>query len=245
MREQRAFGFPGTLVRALRHRLCRGIAARDFDQFGRVQQLVGEFLDLVGERRGPEQVLPFGGGGQQRHDPLDVRDEAHVEHPVRLVEDEDLDMRQVDAFLFDVIEQAARGGDEDLDAGAHDGKLLLDIDAAEDAGRAQSCVLAVNLDLFLDLDRELTRRRQDQCTHRMPGGRRTDIRLGLQTVQDGKSKPGRLAGTRLGAAHDVASCHYHRDCLRLDRRGRGVTALGHGPQNLRAQAELDKARNTH
>src|SRR4029078_2890355 len=119
-----------------------------------------------------KQILPFHAGRQQRHDPLDVRDETHVEHPVRFVENDYLDMRQIDALLLDVVEQAAWRGDEDLDAGADDGQLLLDVDAAEYAGRAKTGVLAVDLDLILDLDRQLARRREDQCTHRMPRGRR-------------------------------------------------------------------------
>ncbi len=54
--------------------------------------------------------------GQQLDDPLDVGQEAHVEHPVGLVEDEDLDLAEVGDLLADEVEQAARRGDEDLDA---------------------------------------------------------------------------------------------------------------------------------
>jgi len=35
---------------------------------------------------------------------------AHIEHPVSLVEHERLQMRQIDGFLIDMIEQAARAG---------------------------------------------------------------------------------------------------------------------------------------
>ena len=44
----------------------------------------------------------------------DVVDEAHVEHPVGLVEDEDLDRAEVDGALADVVEQSAGRGDDDL-----------------------------------------------------------------------------------------------------------------------------------
>ena len=37
----------------------------------------------------------------------DVADEAHVEHAIGLVEDEDLDARQVDRALGDVVEEPA------------------------------------------------------------------------------------------------------------------------------------------
>ena len=55
---------------------------------------------------------------QQLEDAPDVRQEAHVEHPVRLVEHEDLDLAEVDVPLADVVEQAAGRGDEDLDPAA-------------------------------------------------------------------------------------------------------------------------------
>ena len=110
----------GTLVDALLDRFGRGVAARDLDELRLVQELVGELLDLGGERRREQQVLPLRGGRHQRHDALDVGDEPHVEHAVGFVEHEDLDLRQVDAALLDVVEQAARRRDEDFDAGAHD-----------------------------------------------------------------------------------------------------------------------------
>ena len=47
---------------------------------------------------------------------LDVADEAHVEHPVRLVEHENLDVRQVDGALLVMVEQTARRGDQNVDA---------------------------------------------------------------------------------------------------------------------------------
>src|SRR6478672_7056609 len=53
-------------VRALRNGFGGGVAACDLDQPRRVEQLVGESLDLVGERCGKEQILPL--RRQQRHD---------------------------------------------------------------------------------------------------------------------------------------------------------------------------------
>ena len=90
------------------------VAARDLDRNRRAQNLVGEPFDLVGERRGEQQVLPL--RGQQRDDALDVGHEAHVQHAIGFVEHENFHARQVDGFLLHVIEQAAGRGDEDLDA---------------------------------------------------------------------------------------------------------------------------------
>ena len=49
--------------------------------------------DLVREGRREEQVLAL---RQQREDLLDVANEAHVEHAVGFVEDQDLDARQIE-----------------------------------------------------------------------------------------------------------------------------------------------------
>ena len=132
--------------------------------------------------------------------------------------------------------------DEDLDAAADDGQLLLDVDAAEHARRAQARVLAVLAQRLLDLDGELARGGEDQRTHGMTRGRGARIRVLRQLLEDGEAEAGRLAGAGLGAAHDVAAGEDFGDRLRLDRRGRGVTGLGDGPQDLGPQAELFKAR---
>ena len=51
---------------------------------------------------------------QARDDPVDLRLEAHVEHPVGLVEDEDPDAVELDRLAVDEILQAAGRGDEDV-----------------------------------------------------------------------------------------------------------------------------------
>jgi hypothetical protein len=83
---------------------------------GSGQQAVRQATDLGGERRREEQVLTS--RRQKVEDLADVPDEAHVEHAVRLVEDEHLDPRQVDGALGRVVEQTAGRGDHDVRTGA-------------------------------------------------------------------------------------------------------------------------------
>ena len=72
-----------------------------------------------------------------RDDPVDGRAEAHVEHPVGLVEDEDLDVGERDrAAREQVLEAAGRGHDEVGGAGVLD--LLVEADAAVDGGDVQA-----------------------------------------------------------------------------------------------------------
>ena len=62
--------------------------------------------------RGEEQRLLA--GRQAGDDPLEVGQEAHVEHAVGLVEDEGVQMVEAGLVLPHVVEQPAGGGDEQL-----------------------------------------------------------------------------------------------------------------------------------
>ena len=100
--------------------------------------------------------------GQLRDDLPHVVDEAHVEHPVGLVEHEDFDAGEVERAAPDVVEQAARRGDDDVDAALERLELRPHPDAAEDGDAAEAGVLAVRADGRFDLDRELPRRGDDE-----------------------------------------------------------------------------------
>jgi hypothetical protein len=49
---------------------------------------------------------------QYRKDASDVTDKAHVEHAVGFVEHQNFDVREVDAALLDMIQQATGGSDQ-------------------------------------------------------------------------------------------------------------------------------------
>jgi hypothetical protein len=59
-----------------------------------------------------EHGLPL--PGEPRDDPVDLGLEAHVEHPVGLVENEDAHAVERDDLAFDEVLQAARRRDEDV-----------------------------------------------------------------------------------------------------------------------------------
>ena len=158
--EQLALALAVDHVDDLGDELGRRVARRDLDGGRVVEQAVGEAPDLVRERRREEQVLAL--RRQDREDLADVADEAHVEHPVGLVEDEDLDPREVDGPLAEVVEQAARRRDDDLGTGAQRADLRIEADAAVDGRRADGVLGAVGPDALLDLERELAGRGEDQ-----------------------------------------------------------------------------------
>ena len=87
----------------------------------------------------------------RRRDALDVRPEAHVEHAVGLVEDERVDLVEEDVALAQHVEQAARGGDEQVDAAARPAWPAVVGHAAEDGGDGAPAVGAERLADLLDL----------------------------------------------------------------------------------------------
>ncbi len=114
------------LLRDLRRR--RALAG-DLDLDRVLQQARREFLDLGRKGRGEQQVLTR--RRQHREHAPDVADEAHVEHAIRFVEHQHLDLRQIHGALLHVIQQTARCGDEDVDAALQSFDLRMDAYAAE------------------------------------------------------------------------------------------------------------------
>ncbi|KKW30390.1 MAG: hypothetical protein UY75_C0034G0010, partial [Parcubacteria group bacterium GW2011_GWC2_52_8c] len=173
---------------------------------------------------------------QQAEDAADVVDEAHVEHAVGLVEHQDFDRAQVDGSLLHVVEQAARGGDDDVHAAAQLVDLRADADAAENHRGAQPQVLAVGAHAVLHLRRELAGRHQDQCPHGMAGRRRACRILvtGVmrEQMQHGQREARGLAGAGLGGSDQIATGEHQGNGLRLDGGGLGIALLGDSAEQL-------------
>ena len=85
-----------------------------FDARRIFQQTVGEACDFLRHGGREEQVLAL--GRQHADDACGCVDEAQIEHLVDFVEHEDLDLGKVDSAPLDQIDEAARRGDEDVDA---------------------------------------------------------------------------------------------------------------------------------
>ena len=114
----------------------------NFDAHRIVQEGFGQPRDL--RRHGGREEQRLAREGHQLADALDVGDEAHVEHAVGLVDDEDLDAGQEQLAAIEEVEQASRRGDEHVGA-AHDfGFLVAESDAADQEGDVQFVICAVN-----------------------------------------------------------------------------------------------------
>ena len=142
--------------------------------------------------------------GKQGQDALHVGPEAHVEHAVGLVEDEHLDVREVAVALAAQVEQAARGGDEHVDAAAKRLGLRLVADAAVDDGDAVLGELGGLAGDAVDLQRELAGGGDDQraracCRRRCAGAAAARTRRSCR-CRSARSRRRRLPATMAGMA---------------------------------------------
>ena len=227
--QQLALALAVDRVDDLRHERRGGVARRDLDRRRLVQEAAGERPDLLGERRREQQVLAA--GGQDVEDAADVADEAHVEHAIGLVEDEDLDRREVDRPLADMIEQATGRGDDEVDPAPERVGLRRKADAAVDRGGADAPVATVDADALLDLERELAGRGEDEGADRPAAGARIDVRW-AQALEQRQHEGRRLAGAGLGVGHEVTAGEDERDRLGLDGGGLGVALVRDGAEEL-------------
>jgi hypothetical protein len=189
-----------------------GAGSRELHHLRIAQQGVGEPPDLGRHRRGEEQVLTL--RRQLRQDAPQIGQEAHVEHVVRLVEDEGLHVAEAERALVDQVEEAARAADDDLRVPAQRLRLSVGRDATEDGDDLEPGEAREGADLRIDLCGELARGRQHE------GARSASPLSRLpQAVQQGQGEGGRLAGAGLGEAQHVTAGERRGNRLDLDRSG--------------------------
>ena len=123
-------GVGGREFELLRDGLGRGGRCRHADLLGVAQELLGELLNL--RRHGCREEQRLARGRQKLADALDIGDEAHVEHAVRLVDDEVIDRAHKQFAAPEMIEQAAGRRDQDVGAAFELALLVIEGDAANE-----------------------------------------------------------------------------------------------------------------
>jgi hypothetical protein len=221
-----------------RARCLRAAADLDHDWFAQV--LPGQGLDFGRHRRAEEQRLTV--FGNLADDAIELRREPHVEHAIRFVEHENLEVVEHDVLSFHVIQQATRCGNDDIDALTQRLGLGLDPDTAIDRHDSQIGVLPVLAETLLDLGRKLTSRGEDQHSDAM------EVlpiciceRSADEIVNDRQGKPCCLTSSRLCEPDQVSSRQRQRDCLLLNWSGVRVPGVAHCLQNVRGKVQLGEA----
>ena len=171
---------------------------------------------------------------RRRGDLVDRLGKAHVEHPVGLVQHQDLQPRQVEAAALQMVDQPARGGDDQVDRGRQQPLLFGIGHAAENRPAADAQVLAVAAHGVGDLVGQLPGRGQHQDTRpAAAAGRR-----GAEPLQRRQNEGRGLAGPGLGGGGQIAARQDQGDGPGLDRGRGGVAAFGDGFENVRGKRQF-------
>jgi len=191
---------------------------------------VDEVAHALGHGGAEEERLALARGWAPLEDPLDVVDEAHVQHAVGLVQDEEPDVADVqEATAHEVHDAPGRAHDHGC-AFAEFLDLGLELGAAVDGGDDDLEVLADLLGLVRHLLREFPGRAKDERLH--------VLLVVVQALQDGDHERRGLAAPRLGLADHVRARQGKGDRLELDLGGLREAHARQGIQNLLLQGPL-------
>ena len=162
---------------------------------------------------------------------VDGGPEAHVEHAVGLVEDEDAKPHQRDGAARDQVLETAGGGDEDVGP-TPCGDLWAEADAAVDGGNLQAPCLGEGGELVDDLPRELPGGSEDESLRALV--------LRLDQVDKRDAEGERLARTGRRLDEEVVTRERVADDHLLYGERTGDRARGKGVDHLFRGAEIGK-----
>ena len=217
----------------------------NLNPLGIVQDPLGQFRNFLRHRGREEQgLLVF---GQQLDDLANGGQEAHVEHPVRFVQDEDFHSSQVDETLLTQVFQPSRRCDQDVDSTLQSVNLWVLADSTDNDGMSQSGMATVSSQAVADLDRQLASGGQNQTANAAECSATILIRCGSsgwvlhQSVQHRQRKCSGLAGSGLCTTQKVASSHRSRYRSSLNRCRCFVSLSSDSTQNRLGEPNLSKS----
>ncbi|CAB4965472.1 unannotated protein [freshwater metagenome] len=152
-------------------------------------------------------------------DPLDVGQEAHVEHLVGFVEHKDLYLRQVKVATVREVDDAAGRSDDDIDAVAQGVDLGFVGAAAVDGEHAHAAQASGPLEVGCDLESELAGRADDE------GLGAIAVTLEVDPLEERNAEAEGLAGAGLGLSDEVLTLEGQRKAHLLDGKG-ALDAIG-------------------
>ena len=131
-----------------------------FDDLRVGDELVAQCLDVV--RQGCREEQRLAERRQQADNALHIGNEAHIQHAVGLVDDKDLHICQQDLAALEMVEKAARRGDQYIDSLVQGGVLLGKADTADKKRHRQFVIGAEFLEGVGHLGSQFAGRGQDQ-----------------------------------------------------------------------------------
>ena len=194
-------------IQSMVNGFCGG-RIRKFDYMRVDQEVIRETSNFTRHGSRKQEVLPF--RGKRADDPLNVGEEAHIEHVISLIQYECLDLVQAQLPLAQQIEHTSRTADDDFRSPAEVPYLFVNRDPAVNDGHLHPGELGQSADFSRDLRRKLTRRRENESP------RSTSASL-EQSVEKRQRKSRRLPRARLGESQYVAPRKTGRNRFVLNR----------------------------
>ena len=169
------------MVNSLSDIVCRGIFACHLDRHGIVQKTFRQFSYLGRKRGRKKKILPF--FRKQIHDPLQIRQKTHVQHPVGLIQYKNMRLSQIDISLLDMIKQTSGRRDQDFGTCTQYIRLRRHIYPAENNRHTQAGIFRILSDIFIDLIGQFARRYEYQRPDWMTCRRHARIGMKKQRLQ--------------------------------------------------------------
>ena len=204
--------------------------AADGEEDVLTHEVTRETLDVGGEgcREHHRLTIVAEGHALLLDDATDLRLEAHVQHAISLIEDEELDGLHGNATTLDEIDETAGSSDEHIATALDLAELIPDVGTTVDDDGSNAGGVGETLGLFVDLARELTGGGEDEgvgvaTTATGVLGRRRAATT-KHRKDDGEEEAGGLTGTSLGTGHEVLVGKANGNGILLDGSGLGVAA---------------------
>ena len=192
--------------------------------------MLGEFHDWRRQRRAEEQRLPLGRNLAEHL--LDGREEAHIEHPVRFVENQHVQLAEVHVapVLAHMVEEPPGRGDNHIGVAPEGRFLRPHPHAAEDCRARDARVLGQLHKVRVYLRREFTGGRE----HEGARGARGVLK---EAVEQREKEGARLAAAGHCTGKNVPALAGWGDGVELDGGGLGPPEVGGGAHKGRRKAE--------
>ena len=202
----------------------------DLDFDGILQAPFCEGLDRGGHGGGEEKGLPLAGRAEV-DDLADVGEEAHVEHAINLVEDEGADVAEIEGAAGLKVEEASRGGDDDVGAFFECFDLGAVSDPTVEKGNLVAAVFPVVLECLGDLMGQFAGWFEDE----------TDGSASRFVFGEGReSKCGRFSSSGLGGPDDIPAFEDQGNGLGLNGGWGGIAGLGDSLEDRLGKAQIRK-----
>ena len=190
----------------------------------------GQLVDALGHRGGEQDRLAA--VRRHRDDRLDVLDEAHLEHLVRLVEHQGADIVEYQRATTAQVQGAPGSGHHDVDAAPQRVDLMTRRSAAVDGDQSGSELAPVPVERLRHLERQLAGGHEDQrgrCLAALPD---------VESLEDRQREGRGLARAGRCLPEQVPARDEHGDGRRLDG-GRLLVAEGRQrAEQFRAKTQL-------